>query len=281
MNLNNYLYKSAIINALTEDIGRGDITTESTVPLDKNAEASLIAKQHGIIAGLSVARDIFHLLDEKIEFNPLVNDGDYIEKGTIVASIKGKASPILTAERTALNFLQRMSAIATRTAKCVEIIKGTKTKILDTRKTAPGLRMFDKYAVKAGGGYNHRFNLTDGVLIKDNHIVAAGGITKALRSAIEKTSNMLKIEVEVEDELQLEEAIVAGADIVLLDNMSKDKIRSCVQISAGRVLLEASGNMNEDRIKQVAEAGVDFISIGALTHSVKAFDLSLRFKKIS
>ena len=266
-----------INNALQEDIGWGDVTTESTIPKDKTSSARLIAKQNGIMCGLDVFELVMATVDGNIKIDMHCNDGDCVEKGQLIASINGPSASILTAERVALNFLQRMSGIATQTAKMVELVKGTNAAIVDTRKTTPGLRMLEKYAVRIGGGHNHRFNLADGVLIKDNHIRAAGGITEAVVAAKKVVSHMIKIEVETENIQMVEEALSASADVIMLDNMDVETMTQAVKLINGRALVEASGNMGEGNIKQVALAGVDIISIGSLTHTVSALDISLRF----
>jgi len=275
---------------LDEDIGTGDITTNSCVPEDAVSKGSFIAKEAGVISGIGVLQRVFEVLDDRVCVTPLVSDGDTVKKGDLIAEISGPARAILTGERTALNLLQHMSGIATKTAEAVREVSGTKTKILDTRKTTPGLRALDKYAVRCGGGTNHRYNLTDGVLIKDNHIKAAGGITNAVKRAREKmpggmpalvdTTRELSgfIEVETESLEQVKEALDAGADIIMLDNMTPELMTEAVKLVNGRAFTEASGNMGERDLKEIAGTGVDFISIGALTHSVKALDISLRFE---
>ena len=267
-----------ILNALDEDVGTGDITTESTIPEDRVAHGLYKAKESGVLCGIGVAKRVFELIDPTIEFTALKKDGDRIEKGEIIAEVRGKATNVLTGERTGLNLMQRMSGIATRTAEAVKQVEGTKAKICDTRKTTPGLRVIEKYAVKVGGGTNHRFNLADGILIKDNHIVAAGSITAAVKAARANAPHTLKIEVEVETFDELNEALEAGADIIMLDNMSCADMTEAVQIVAGRALTEASGNMGDRNLAEVAACGVDLISIGALTHSVRALDISLKFR---
>ncbi len=269
-----------IRSALEEDLGWGDVTTDSTIPADTEIKGRFIAKEEGVVCGLGVVGTVFRILDETVVFEPLVQEGQKVAKGDIIAHISGKARSILKGERTGLNLLQRMSGIASMTRRFADQAAGTSARIADTRKTAPGLRILDKYAVRMGGGYNHRFNLSDMVLIKDNHIKAAGGITPAVRAAKARLSHAVKIEVEVESLLELDEAIRAGADIVMLDNMSLDMMREATGLAAGRVLLEASGNValqGERSIRKIAETGVDIISIGALTHSVAAMDISLRF----
>lgn len=267
-----------ILNALDEDVGTGDITTESTIPEDRVAHGLYKAKESGVLCGIGVAERVFELIDPSIEFTALKKDGDRIEKGEIIAEVRGKATNVLTGERTGLNLMQRMSGIATRTAEAVKQVEGTQAKICDTRKTTPGLRVIEKYAVKVGGGTNHRFNLADGILIKDNHIVAAGSITAAVKAARANAPHTLKIEVEVETFEELNEALEAGADIIMLDNMNCEDMTKAVQIVAGRALTEASGNMGDRNLSEVAACGVDLISIGALTHSVRALDISLKFR---
>ncbi len=273
------LYLNELIEkSLKEDIGTGDITTLSTIPADKTITGTFLAKENGILCGMEVVEKVFHFVDPKIELKVEKKDGDAIAKGDVIAKVSGNARCILTGERLALNLLQHMSGIATRTREAVDQIKGTNARIADTRKTTPGLRVLEKYAVRVGGGSNHRFNLADGVLIKDNHIAAAGGITAAVKMAKENIPHTLKIEVEIETFEELQEALDAGADIIMLDNMSNEDMKKAVGIVAGRAITEASGNMGEKDLRAVAETGVDLISIGALTHSVKALDISLKFK---
>ena len=267
-----------IMNALSEDVGTGDITTESTIPETARAHGLYKAKESGVLCGIGVAARVFELIDRDIEFTPLKRDGDRIEKGEIIAEVRGKATNVLTGERVGLNLMQRMSGIATRTAEAVAQVEGTGAKICDTRKTTPGLRVVEKYAVKVGGGTNHRFNLADGILIKDNHIVAAGSITNAVRAARANAPHTLKIEVEVETFDELNEALDVGADIIMLDNMSCEDMKKAVGIVNGRAVTEASGNMGDRNLKEVADCGVDLISIGALTHSVRSLDISLKFR---
>lgn len=264
--------------ALEEDIGSGDITTLSTIPEGTGAYGKFIAKQDGIICGIDIAKKVFAIIDSSVEFISHKKDGDEIKTGDVIAEVSGDARAMLTAERTALNIMQRLSGVATRTAECVKLVEGTSAKIADTRKTTPGMRALEKYAVRMGGGTNHRFNLADGVLIKDNHIAAAGGIKEAVSNARKIIPHTLKIEVEVETFEQLGEALEAGADIIMLDNMSNEDMAKAVKITNGRALLEASGNMDRRNLREVAETGVDIISIGALTHTIKAVDISLKFK---
>lgn len=266
-----------ISNALIEDIGTGDITTNCTVPKQQVISGRFIAKEEGIVCGLELAEMIFHKVNPEIKMEFNVQDGDAVAVGEVIAQINGPATGILTGERVALNFMQRLSGIATKTYRVVEQINETHARIADTRKTTPGLRVLEKYAVKIGGGTNHRFNLSDGVLIKDNHIVAAGGITNAVLAARNHIPHTLKIEVEVETFKQIEEALEAKADIIMLDNMDIPTMKKAVEFINGRALVEASGNMGDKDLKAVAETGVDIISIGALTHTVKALDISLKF----
>jgi len=277
MYLYGHMLDTLILNALSEDVGTGDITTESTIPEDRVAHGKYRAKESGVLCGIGVAERVFALINPSIRFTAYKKDGDRIEKGEIIAEVVGKATDVLTGERVGLNLMQRMSGIATRTAEACAQVEGTGAKICDTRKTTPGLRVIEKYAVKVGGGTNHRFNLADGILIKDNHIVAAGSITAAVKAARANAPHTLKIEVEVEDFDQLDEALAAGADIIMLDNMNCADMTKAVGIVAGRAITEASGNMGDRNLREVAECGVDLISIGALTHSVRALDISLKF----
>jgi len=271
------LVDDIILRALKEDMPMGDITTESTVPEDETSCARLIAKEDIVVAGLEVFCRVFTLLDRNVYFERYVNDGDKVKTGTVILRISGNSRAMLKAERTALNLLQRMSGIATATRKFVDILEGTNAKIVDTRKTAPGLRYLDKMAVRMGGGTNHRFNLSDGVLIKDNHIKASGGITAAVKRAKERVPHTVKIEVETETMEQVKEALAAGADIIMLDNMKPEEMKEAVAYINGRALTEASGNITADNLAIVAKTGVDLISSGSLTHSVKAADISLKF----
>lgn len=265
--------------ALKEDVGYGDITTRSTVPADRRAHGRYIAKESGIVCGLFICERVFELVGGDVEFKPLKNDGDYAEKGEVIAEVSGNARNILTGERVGLNLLQHLSGIATMTKKTVDTVEGKKAKIVDTRKATPGLRILEKYAVRVGGGTNHRFNLADGVLIKDNHIVASGSIKNAVAAARKSVPHTIKIEVEIETFPQLEEALEAGADIIMLDNMSVPDMARAVEIVNGRAITEASGNMGDktaDELRAVADTGVDIISVGSLTHSVHAMDISLK-----
>lgn len=264
-----------IEQALLEDIHTGDITTLAVVSGSRPAAARLIAKEPMIVAGLSTAARVFSILDSDIDFTACLNDGERAVQGTILATIHGEAAQLLMGERVALNLLQRMCGIATLTASFVEAVAGTGTRIVDTRKTTPGLRQLEKYAVRVGGGINHRTGLYDGVLIKENHIVAAGGITEAIRRARAYIPHTLKIEIETETLDQVDEALAAGADIIMLDNMSLDEMRSAVITINGCAQVEASGGVNLERVRAIAETGVDIISVGALTHSPRAMDISM------
>jgi nicotinate-nucleotide pyrophosphorylase (carboxylating) len=265
-----------IIDALKEDITSEDVTTNAVMPNDKQGKVELICKQDGIICGLTVFERTFKLLDESSRFETKVKDGDTVKKGELIGVVYGEIKALLSGERTALNYLQRMSGIATLTNEMVSELKGYKTKLLDTRKTTPNMRLFEKYAVKIGGGTNHRYNLTDGVLIKDNHIGAAGSITNAIKLCKEYAPFVRKIEVEVENLDMLKEALEAGADIIMLDNMDNDTMREAVKMVAGKAETECSGNVVKERLKEIAEIGVDFVSCGALTHSAPIMDLSLK-----
>ncbi len=263
--------------ALVEDIGLGDVTTEVTVVRDSVARAELVAKEDFTLAGIDVAEVVFRTLDRDVRFEKIFVDGQSVRKGEVIAWLKGKASVLLQGERVALNLLQRMSGIASLTAQYVAEVEGTKAKIVDTRKTVPGLRALDKYSVRMGGGRNHRIGLFDGVLIKENHIAAAGGISAAIGRAREKLSHTLKIEIETQNMVDVEEALQAGVDIIMLDNMSLAEMSQGVELIAGRALVEASGGVNLERVRNIAETGVDIISVGALTHSVLAADISMLF----
>ena len=271
------IFDKIITMSLEEDAPNGDITTIATVSPDAVISGRFVAKADGIICGLEIIGRTFEICGGGFELETYFKDGEAVRKGDIIARVKGNAQTILTGERTALNLIQRASGIATLTAAAVAQIKGTSAKICDTRKTMPGLRVLDKYAVRAGGGSNHRFCLSDGILIKDNHIKAAGSITEAVTRAKAYAPHTLKVEVEVETIGELKEALAAKADIIMLDNMSNEMMRESVAIVAGKALTEASGNMGEKDLRAVAETGVDLISIGALTHSVKALDISLKF----
>jgi nicotinate-nucleotide pyrophosphorylase (carboxylating) len=262
--------------ALSEDIGTGDITTQATVNRKKKGRAQAIAKDDFVIAGIDVFAETFQLMDKNIKIKKLIDDGCRAKKGDVIAEVSGRLFYILQAERVALNLFQRMSGIATLTAKYVEAVRSTKAKILDTRKTMPGLRVLDKMAVRIGGGCNHRIGLYDGVLIKDNHIEAAGGITAAVKAQRKILPDNMKIEVETKNMQEVQEALKCGVDIIMLDNMTVPAMKKAVDFVDGRALIEASGNVSLQRIAEIAAIGVDLISIGELTHSVRAADISLK-----
>jgi nicotinate-nucleotide pyrophosphorylase (carboxylating) len=263
--------------ALFEDIGTGDITTLSTIDSNVVATGTFIAKEKGVLCGIPVVERVFNILDPHCHLTTYYQDGDCVKPGDIIAVIKGNARILLTGERVALNYFQRLSGIATKTREAVKKVSKTKAIIADTRKTTPGLRVLEKYAVKIGGGSNHRFNLSDGILIKDNHIRAAGSITNAVKAVRNEAPHTLKIEVETESFEQIKEALLCKADIIMLDNMSVEQMKQAVMMIDGRALVEASGNMGDQDLLKVAMTGVDIISIGALTHTVKALDISLKF----
>ncbi len=265
-----------IMQALREDITSEDITTNAVMPNYCKGEVELICKQDGIIAGLQVFKRVFELLDGDTVTELYFNDGDAVKSGELVGKVTGDIRVLLSGERTALNYLQRMSGIATYTKKIASMLEGGKTKLLDTRKTTPNMRIFEKYAVKAGGGYNHRFNLSDGVLLKDNHIAAAGGVKEAVHMAKEYAPFVRKIEVEVENMDMVREAVEAGADIIMLDNMTYDMMREAIEYIGGRAETECSGNVTLENAPKLVDLGVDYISSGALTHSAPILDLSLK-----
>lgn len=265
-----------IMMALREDITSEDITTNSVMDSYKKGEVELICKQDGIIAGLDVFKRVFELLDNTVEFKMNYSDGDSVKNGDLIGVVRGDIRALLSGERTALNYLQRMSGIATYTRSIADLLKGSKTKLLDTRKTTPNMRVFEKYAVKVGGGCNHRYNLSDGILLKDNHIGAAGGVKEAVKMAKEYAPFVRKIEVEVENLQMLEEALEAGADIIMLDNMSVEDMKRAVEMTAGKAETECSGNVTRENIARLIDIGVDYISSGALTHSAPIMDLSLK-----
>lgn len=266
-----------IRTALEEDIGPGDVTTAATVAPGTPGRAELVAKEDFVLAGIGVARRVFALLDAQVSFEGLIEDGQAVRRGEVLAWLKGDAASLLQGERVALNLLQRLSGVATLTARFVEAVEGTGATIVDTRKTTPGLRALEKYAVRVGGGGNHRMALYDGVLIKENHIVAAGGIAVAVSRARRHVPHTLKVEVEVRDLDEVTAALAAGADILLLDNMDLDQLRAAVELVGGRAVTEASGGVNLDSVRPIAETGVDLISVGALTHSYRAVDISMLF----
>lgn len=273
MNLN---VDNLILQALREDITSEDITTNSVMPNYQLGQVELICKQDGVIAGLSVFCRVFELLDDKTEFDIKLKDGDEVKSGQLLGTIKGDIRVLLEGERTALNYLQRMSGIATYTHSIAVLLKDSKTKLLDTRKTTPNMRIFEKYAVKVGGGYNHRYNLSDGILLKDNHIGAAGGVKEAITMAKEYAPFVRKIEVEVENLTMVKEAVEAGADIIMLDNMDKETMKEAIKIIDGRAETECSGNVTKENVANLIDIGVDYISSGALTHSAPILDLSLK-----
>ena len=279
MKLLQFYVDDLIKRAITEDINYIDSTTDLLIDEDDISEAYFVAKADGVLAGIDVAMRVFTMLDDTIEMDIHFKDGDEIKKGDIIAEFKGHTCAMLKAERTALNLLQHMSGIASYTNKCVKAVEGTNASIADTRKTLPGLRALQKYSVVAGGGRNHRYNLTDAAMLKDNHIDAYGGITQAVTALRKKAGHMLQIEVEVRNFEELDEALAVKADVIMLDNMSCDDMKKAVEINAGRAKLEASGNVTLDNIRDVALTGVDIISLGALTHSVTAFDISMKWKK--
>ena len=273
MNLN---VDNLILQALREDITSEDITTNSVMPEFKLGEVELICKQDGVIAGLDVFKRVFELLDSNVTFDMQAKDGDKVTVGQHLGKITGDIRVLLEGERTALNYLQRMSGIATYTHSIAVLFEGSKTKLLDTRKTTPNMRVFEKYAVKVGGGYNHRYNLSDGILLKDNHIGAAGSVTKAVHMAQEYAPFVRKIEVECENLDMVAEAVEAGADIIMLDNMDKETMKEAIRIIGGRAKTECSGNVTKENVANLIDIGVDYISSGALTHSAPILDLSLK-----
>lgn len=265
-----------IRQALEEDITSEDISTNAVMPAYQKGQVELICKQDGIVAGMAVFQRVFELLDDTVSFDLKVEDGDEVRSGDLMAVITGDIRALLSGERTALNYLQRMSGIATYTHAIAEMLKGSKTTLLDTRKTTPNMRIFEKYAVKVGGGSNHRFNLSDGVMLKDNHIGAAGSIGKAVQMAREYAPFVHKIEVEVENLEMVREAVDAGADIIMLDNMSPEEMGEAIRIIDGRALTECSGNVTKENIQNMIDVGVDYVSSGALTHSAPIMDISLK-----
>lgn len=271
------LVDEIILRAYKEDMPMGDITTDNIIDENDVAKAKLVAKEDGVIAGLEVGQRAFELQDPNVKVELLIKDGDKVSKGDVILTVEGNTQALLKAERTALNLIQRMSGIATRTNTLAELIKDYPAKIVDTRKTAPGLRYLDKYAVRMGGGQNHRFCLSDGVLIKDNHIKAAGNIANAVNIVRSKIPHTIKIEVETENLQMVKEALAVKADIIMLDNMTTAQMEEAVEVIDGKALVEASGDMDESRVVEVAKTGVDIISVGKITHSVKALDISMRF----
>ena len=276
MTLNKFYVEDVIKSALKEDINYLDVTTDYLIDENATTTARFVAKSDGVLCGLEVALTVFKMLDDTITFEILKKDGEKLNKGDIICRMSGNTRALLKGERTALNLIQHMSGIATATNKCVELVKGTNASVVDTRKTLPGLRALQKYAVVCGGGKNHRYNLSDAAMLKDNHIDAYGSITNAVNALRKKAGHMLKIEVETRSLDDLREALAVGADVIMLDNMDCPTMAEAVRINAGRAKLEASGNITLDNIAEVAKTGVDIISLGALTHSVKAFDISMR-----
>jgi nicotinate-nucleotide pyrophosphorylase (carboxylating) len=273
-----YIYRDILINALKEDLGNGDLTTNICIADDSESEGLLIAKEPGILCGTKLVQETYNILDIEVNVEFNYQDGDTLAKGDIIGMIWGRTKSILSGERVALNFLQHLSGVATTTRKYVDMIGESDTKIVDTRKTTPGLRVLEKYAVTVGGGYNHRFGLFDGVMIKDNHIIGAGGIKKACDLARKSIPHTFKIEVEVSNLDEVEEALKCNADIIMLDNMSLEEMVKAVNLIDGRAIIEASGNMGDRNIGDIADIGVDIISIGSITNSVRNLDISLKFK---
>ena len=274
--LNPLLIEDSVRRALDEDLGRaGDITTTATIPASAGARAVIASREAGVIAGLPLAQAAFHMIAPGLRFTALVGDGGHVNPGDVVAKIEGSARAVLSAERVALNFLGRLSGIASLTNRFVQQVTGTECRIVCTRKTTPGLRAFEKYAVRCGGGFNHRYGLDDAVLIKDNHIAVAGGVAAALRAAKAAVGHLVKIEIEVDTLIQLREVLAEGADVVLLDNMSVETLREAVALVEGAMLTEASGGVNLDSVAAIARTGVDMVSVGALTHSPRVLDLGL------
>ncbi len=271
--------RAIVERALEEDLGQGDITTDALIPPGIRGAGSLVAKTTGVIAGVEVALEVFRQTDPSVETRVIMSDGSAVSPGDVVAEVSGSVAGILKGERVALNFIQRLSGIATATSTYVNAVQGTAARIIDTRKTVPGLRQLEKYAVRVGGGHNHRYNLADGVLIKDNHIAALRarelGLVEIVRLARENSPHTVKVEIEVESVEEAREALEALVDVIMLDNMSPEEMRRVVAMTGGRCLLEASGGINLDTVRAVAETGVDLISVGALTHSVRAMDISL------
>ena len=279
MKLNQFYVDNLIKEAISEDINYIDVSADYLIPEEQRNDSYFVSKADGVLCGLDIAMRVFTLLDDTFTYTVYKNDGDEVKAGDLIVEFNGKTACLLKGERTALNIIQHMSGIATATNKAVKLCEGTNASVTDTRKTLPGLRALQKYAVVCGGGKNHRYNLSDGAMLKDNHIDAGGGITNAVAILRSKLGHMVKIEVETRNFDEVKEAVAAGADIIMLDNMNNDQMRECVEFINGRAKTEASGNITLDNIADVAKTGVDIISLGALTHSVKAFDISLKIVK--
>lgn len=278
MKLNQFYVDNLIMTAISEDINYIDVSADYLIPEDQRNDSYFVAKADGVLCGLDIAMRVFTLLDDTFTYTIHKNDGDEVKAGDLIVEFNGKTACLLKGERTALNIIQHMSGIATATNKAVKLVEGTKAQVTDTRKTLPGLRALQKYAVVCGGGKNHRYNLSDGAMLKDNHIDAGGGITNAVATLRSKLGHMVKIEVETRNFQEVKEAVSAGADIIMLDNMTNEQMKECVEYIDGRAKTEASGNITLDNIAEVAKTGVDIISLGALTHSVKAFDISMKMR---
>lgn len=278
MKLNQFYVDNLIKEAISEDINYIDVSADYLIPENQRNDSYFVAKADGVLCGLDIAMRVFTLLDDTFTYTVYKNDGDEVKAGDLIVEFNGKTACLLKGERTALNIIQHMSGIATATNKAVKLVEGTNASVTDTRKTLPGLRALQKYAVVCGGGKNHRYNLSDGAMLKDNHIDAGGGITNAVAILRSKLGHMVKIEVETRNFDEVKEAVSAGADIIMLDNMTNEQMKECVEYIDGRAKTEASGNITLDNIADVAKTGVDIISLGALTHSVKAFDISMKMK---
>ena len=278
MKLNQFYVDNLIKEAISEDINYIDVSADYLIPENQRNDSYFVAKADGVLCGLDIAMRVFTLLDDTFTYTVHKNDGDEVKAGDLIVEFNGKTACLLKGERTALNIIQHMSGIATATNKAVKLVEGTNASVTDTRKTLPGLRALQKYAVVCGGGKNHRYNLSDGAMLKDNHIDAGGGITNAVAILRSKLGHMVKIEVETRNFDEVKEAVAAGADIIMLDNMTNEQMKECVKYIDGRAKTEASGNITLDNIAEVAKTGVDIISLGALTHSVKAFDISMKMR---
>lgn len=278
MKLNQFYVDNLIKEAISEDINYIDVSADYLIPEEQRNDSYFVAKADGVLCGLDIAMRVFTLLDDTFTYTVHKNDGEEVKAGDLIVEFNGKTACLLKGERTALNIIQHMSGIATATNKAVKLVEGTNAQVTDTRKTLPGLRALQKYAVVCGGGKNHRYNLSDGAMLKDNHIDAGGGITNAVATLRSKLGHMVKIEVETRNFDEVKEAVEAGADIIMLDNMNNDQMKECVEYINGRAKTEASGNITLDNIAEVAKTGVDIISLGALTHSVKAFDISMKMR---